>query len=111
MASVSAGRVKILKRGVVDVMKSDGVFSFTKEHVDRLAAKANAQAEARRASMPPGLRATLKHASRQPGSMESPPYKGVTYRGNHDTLGAVRAATLEGGYDQNQHHTLDSLGH
>lgn len=110
MASGPApGKVQILKRGVIEVMKGDGVRSLVAENVARMEADANSQALARRPAIPARTRGILAH--RDSDAFAAQPYAGKVKVGRYTAFGAVDPATTEGGYDQNQNHTLDSLAH
>lgn len=103
------GKVQIIKRGVVATMKSGGVRSLVEQAVSRIAAGANAQAVSRRPSIEARTRALLAH--RDPDAFASDPYEGKVKTGRYTVFGAVDPATVEGAYDGNQHHTLDSYNH
>lgn len=110
MASGPApGKVQILNRCVVEVMKGSGVRSFVAEHVTRSETDANSQAVGRRAGIPSKTRGILTH--RDQDAFTAQPYAGKVKVGRYTVFGAVDPATTEGAYDQNQHHTLDSLAH
>lgn len=97
------GDFEVNRSGVVKILKGGAVRGLVASSVGRLARSANAAAAAHRESMPHGTRKALEKLG---GDM---PYEGVVKAGRFDTLGVVRAASAEGGYDLNQHHTLDHL--
>lgn len=103
------GRFKVNRGGVISTLKQGGVRAWVAESAESIASAANAQAEGRRAGIDAKTRGVLK--KRDPSAFGSHPYEAVVKSGSFDTLGIVRPATIEGAYDSNQHHTLDSLRH
>ena len=97
------------KPGIAAVAKSPAVQALVRQKAEALCAEANAMAASVRAAVPSGMVKSMM--KRDPRAFEEPPYKAVVYAGRFDTIGAVRANTAEGGYDQNLNHTLDLLGH
>lgn len=106
--------VRAISSGVAATMTGRDVGSWVEGQAERLAASANAQAAGRRDAIPGRVKALLRHRAHESGGPEPfdlPPYEAHVYAGRADTLGFVDAVTIEGGYDQNQNHTLDSLNH
>lgn len=107
--SYKFGRFKVNRGGVAATLKTGAVRAWVGETVDSIASAANAQAEGRRSTIGGKTRGILM--KRDPSAFGSHPYEGVVKTGSFDTLGVVRPATIEGAYDSNQHHTLDSYRH
>ena len=103
--SLRFGGFKVNRAGVVAALKSGGARAVVAGHARRICSAANAMA---RDAVTEDERNMLE--ALEPGCMYGDPYE-VELKGDRDTLGVVRSASLWGAYDSNRHHTLDALNH
>jgi hypothetical protein len=107
--------VKHIKSGVISTLHSSGVVGKLREVSSSKAAAANSAAIGRRDSIPSGYKKTMPALDAENGnastSFSSDPYGYEIVSGRYTAYSRIGPTDTEGEYDQNQHHTLDSLNH
>lgn len=93
--------------GISELFCSAGMQALCDQAATKVCTTANGSAVSMRATIPNQTKGLLKH--RDSSAFATLPYAKKTKVLTHTVIGVVYPATIEGAYDNNQHHTLSRV--